>query len=67
MSMERKIGEEFEVKLRVKTFERTLPGCRECVFYELDTCAKDETGPCREEERSDGKKVGFYVVSSDEE
>ena len=64
--MERKIGEVFEVKLRVKTFERTWPGCVECVFCELDTCAKEETGPCHKEERSDGKNVGFYVVSSDE-
>ena len=64
--MERKIGEEFEVKLRVKTFERTWPGCSECFFYDLDTCAKDETGFCHEEDRSDGKRVGFYVVSSDE-
>lgn len=65
--MERKIGEEFEVKLRVKTFERTVPGCRECVFYDIDTCAKDETGPCHDYDRSDGKKVAFMCVSSDEE
>ena len=64
--MERKIGEEFEVKLRIKTFERSVPGCVECVFYELDTCAKDETGPCYDYDRSDGKKVAFMCVSTDE-
>ena len=66
MSMERKIGEEFEVKVRLGVHERKY-GCVECALYEFDICdqIEKELGPCHNEDRSDGKKIGFHFVSSD--
>ena len=65
--MERKIGEEFEVKLRLGVHER-IYGCVDCQLYDLDICGQieNELGPCAEYERSDGKKIGFHFVLSDE-
>ena len=39
--MERQIGEEFEVKLRLGVHERQY-GCVDCQLYDLDICGKIE-------------------------
>ena len=65
--MERKIGEEFEVKLRLGVHERKY-GCVDCILYDLDICGQieKELGLCHQDDRSDGKKIGFHFVLSDE-
>ena len=65
--MERKIGEEFEVTLRLGVHERKY-GCVDCELYDLDICDKieKELGLCGQDERSDGKKIGFHFVSTDD-
>ena len=64
--MERKIGEEFEVKLRIKVVESVRP-CIECMF--LSSCACEELnvlGNCDADARTDGKNIHFEIVSPDE-
>ena len=62
--MERKIGEEFEVKLRIKVVKSDSP-CIECMFR--SSCACEELnglGNCDADDRTDGKNIHFEIVSS---
>ena len=64
--MERKIGEQFELKLRIKVVESERP-CVRCLFYGSDFCAlSDQLGDCGCRSRSDGKNVHFETDSFDE-
>ena len=64
--MERKIGEEFELKLRSKVVKSEIP-CVRCLFYGSTFCAfSDQLGDCGCRSRSDGKNVHFETDSFDE-
>ena len=61
--MERKIGEEFEVTIRVKVVESDEP-CIGCIFEHLNICPSIETvGACSDYVRSDKKEVHFEIVN----
>ena len=61
---ERKIGEEFELNLRVKVVESDEP-CLGCIFEHYDSiCPNIKTlGPCSDYARSDKKEVHFEFVN----
>ena len=64
--MERKIGEQFELKLSIKVVESEIP-CLMCLFYGSTFCALlDKLGDCGCRPRIDGKNVHFELVSPDE-
>ena len=64
---ERKIGEEFEVKLRFKVVESVEP-CMGCIFEHLEICPSNKMfGTCNDYERSDKKDVHFKLVSCSED
>ena len=57
--MERKIGEQFEVKIRLKVVEGD---CNGCIFSDMysDVCPYvNELGECDGRVRGDGKNVHF--------
>ena len=57
--MERKIGEQFEIKIRLKVVEGD---CNGCIFSDMypDVCPYvNELGECDGRVRSDGKNVHF--------
>ena len=59
---ERKIGEEFEVKLRLKVV-KSIYICRDCVFYDSVLCSQiDELGNCSKQSRLDGTNVHFELI-----
>ena len=63
--MERKIGEVFEIKLRLKVVEGNCIGC---FFYDMypDVCPYiDDLGKCDKRVRDDKKRVHFEKVSYD--
>ena len=64
--MERKIGEEVEVKLRIKVVETNNP-CKGCIFGSLEVCPDVKAlGNCSSFIRSDKKNVHFELVSVEE-
>ena len=64
--MERKIGEQFELKLNIKVVESERP-CVRCLFYGSTFCALlGQLGDCGCRSRSDGKNVHFEADSFDE-
>lgn len=64
--MERKIGEEFEIKLRLKVVESGR-ACMKCIFIGSQLCTQiDQLGNCVYLTRNDLKDVHFELVSSDE-
>ena len=64
--MERKIGEEFEIKLRLKVVESGR-ACMKCIFLGSRLCTQiDQLGDCACFIRNDEKDVHFELVSSDE-
>lgn len=67
-TLERKVGEEFEVKLRLKVVKNENNGlfsCRECVFYNSHYCDRiREQGACDEFSRLDGTNVHFKIIQN---
>lgn len=62
--MTRKIGEEFEVKLRVIVVESVRP-CVECIFLSYCSCEElNGLGNCDADEITDGKNIHFEIASS---
>lgn len=60
---ERQIGEEFELKLRVKVV-KSGRACKGCAFSGSDSCIQiDQLGACDYLTRSDGQNVHFEIVS----
>lgn len=60
---ERQIGEEFELKLRVKVVKSDR-ACKGCAFNGSYSCTQiDQLGACDYLTRSDGKNVHFEIVS----
>lgn len=61
---ERKIGEEFELNLRVKVVESDEP-CLGCIFEHYDTICPNlkMLGACSDYVRSDKKEVHFEFVN----
>ena len=64
--MERQIGEQFELKLRIKVVESKIP-CVRCLFYGSTFCAfAEQLGDCGCRTRSDGKNVHFEADCFDD-
>lgn len=62
--MERKVGEEFEIKLRIKVVKSERP-CVECIFHSSCACEQlNGLGNCDADARTDGKNIHFEIVSS---
>ena len=62
--MERKIGEEFEVKLLVKAVESDRP-CVGCMFRSSFACEElNGLGNCDADARTDGKYIHFEIVTN---
>ena len=60
--MERKIGDEFEIKLRIKAIKSDSP-CIDCMFYDSAACEElKELGNCGADTRTDGKYIHFKIV-----
>ena len=60
--MERPIGEEFEVKLRIKVAESGRT-CKGCIFDSSELCGQtDLLGACDYLTRNDGKNIHFEIV-----
>ena len=61
--MERKISDEFEVKLRVRVVKSYRP-CVECIFHNSAACEElNGLGNCDADARTDGKHIHFEIVS----
>ena len=60
--MKRKIGEEFEIKLRIKVVESDRP-CTDCVFRDSAVCKElNGLGNCDADARTDGKHIHFKII-----
>ena len=60
---ERQIGEEFELKLRVKVV-KSGRACKGCIFDNSELCTQiDQLGACDYLTRSDEENVHFELVS----
>ena len=61
--MERRTGEELEVKLRIKAVKSHRP-CVECIFHNSAACEElNGLGNCDADARTDGKHIHFEIVS----
>ena len=62
--MERKIGDEFEVKLHVRVVKSDRP-CVECIFHNSAACEElNGLGNCDADARTDGKHIHFEIVTN---
>ena len=60
--MERQIGDEFEVKLRVRVVKSERP-CVGCMFRSSFACEElNGLGNCDADARTDGKYIHFEIV-----
>lgn len=62
-NIERQIGEEFELKLRIKVV-KSGRACKGCIFDNSELCGQiDQLGACDYLTRSDGENIHFEIVS----
>ena len=66
-TLERKVGEEFDVKLRLKVVqnENNVFSCSKCAFFNYPFCDRIQgTGTCTNCSRLDGKNVHFEIIQN---
>lgn len=65
-TFEREVGEEFEVKLRLKVVqnENNVFSCFKCAFFNYPFCDRIQTGTCTSCSRLDDKNVHFEIIQN---